>query len=553
MNTPIAIVGGGPVGMMLALFLDRHGVKCTLFNSEETSRWHPKGGTHNSRTLEHFRRLGLSERIRGLGLPLDHPTDVAFFTAYNAWEIARIRMPSEAEKRAAVAASCQTEQIIEPILRTNQMYVEKLLFEHLHTRPNITLRYGWQVTAFEDLGERVSLRARKAGGGPVEEWNAQFLVGCDGGNSMLRKTLGIHYAGQAKLEIENILGGKMFSSHLRAPRLYRDVLGQRRAWTYRVAREGFYFNLIPLNGEDEFLMVSKAQDPNDPPVDEDIVRTVQSGAGMETPVEVIGHWPWHAGFALFAERFGAGRVALCGDSVHLFTPTGGFGLNTGVDDAANLSWKLAALVQGWGGPDLLHSYEDERKPIARRNTQAAHDLAKPIGAIKASAELVLDTPEGEMARRELGAYFGTFGEEFASIGVQLGARYDDSPIVVGDGAPPSDDFARYVPSSVPGGRAPHFWLDEGRARGSSIFDQFGVGFTLLRLGGKPPATGELEAAAKRRGIPLAVLAIPDSVGRCLYGRDLVLVRPDQHVAWRGNAVPEDADALWARLTGGDRR
>jgi 2-polyprenyl-6-methoxyphenol hydroxylase-like FAD-dependent oxidoreductase len=548
-KVPIAIVGGGPVGLMLALFLDRHGVKSTIFNIEDTTRMHPKGNTHNSRTVEHYRRLGLSERIRDLGLPLDHPTDVAFFTGYNAWELARLRMPSEAEKRAAVASSSKTEQVIEPILRVNQMYVERVLFDHARTRPNITMRFGWEVKSFEDRGTEVLVHAEKCQGGSAEDWTAQYMVGCDGGSGFVRKTLGIHYAGESTLD-QQMIGGAMFSSYVRAPGILRDALGQRRAWTYRVVREGFQFNLISLNGRDEFNLSRKAEDPSKPPDDAQLVRVIHQAAGFETPVEVIGHRAWHAGYALCAERFGAGRVVLCGDSVHLFTPTGGFGMNTGVDDAANLSWKLAALVQGWGGPGLLDTYEIERKPIGQRNTMAAHALAKPFGGIKLTKALEIDAPEGEVARREVGAYLSTFAEEFASIGVQLGARYDGSPIVIGDGTPPADDYINYVPSAVPGGRAPHVWVDEGRGRGSSLFDRLGVGFTLLRLGPRAPSVDALTTAAKQRGIPLAVLDLPDTITRSLYGRDLAIVRPDQHIAWRANAVPADASGLWARLTGG---
>ncbi|MET0867031.1 MAG: FAD-dependent monooxygenase, partial [Pseudorhodoplanes sp.] len=213
------------------------------------------------------------------------------------------------------------------------------------------------------------------------------------------------------------------------------------------------------------------------------------------------------------------------------------------------AWKLAASVQGWAGRSLLDSYEIERLPIALRNTGAARELAKSIGDVKASAEMETDTPAGAAARRETGAYLSTFGEEFASIGVQLGARYDGSPIVSGDEAPPPDDFAGYVPSPVPGGRAPHVWVGKGREPGDSLYDRLGLGFTLLRLGSNAPQANALANAAAERGIPLATLDLPDRDVRDLYARDLVLIRPDQHVAWRGNALPADPDALLSKVTG----
>ena len=157
----VAIVGGGPVGMMLALFLDRHGVKTVLFNIEQDTRWHPKGSTHNSRTMEHYRRLGISRSIRALGLPPEHQTDVSYFTRYNSHELARIYMPSEREKIRSVVAAPRTHQNFEPIHRANQMYVEQFLSGHVRTRKNIQLRYGWQVDQFTESDDGVVLQAHR--------------------------------------------------------------------------------------------------------------------------------------------------------------------------------------------------------------------------------------------------------------------------------------------------------------------------------------------------------------------------------------------------------
>jgi hypothetical protein len=253
--------------------------------------------------------------------------------------------------------------------------------------------------------------------------------------------------------------------------------------------------------------------------------------------------------ALVAERFIAGRIILAGDAAHLFTPTGGFGMNTGMDDASNLAWKLAALVQGWGGANLLQTYETERRPIAERNTIAARDLNKNLANMPIAAEMEQDTAEGAAARARVSAHLATFGEEFASIGVQLGARYDGSPIVAEDGAPPRDDFLHYTPSGVPGGRAPHYWPGAGRGYGDSLFDRFGLGFTLLRLGSRAADTSSIEAAAHQRRVPLKVIDLPHDDARELYGSDLALIRPDQYVAWRGDVPPPDPERMLARLIG----
>jgi len=549
-RVPVAIVGGGPVGLMLALFLDRHGVTSVVFNSEATTRWHPKGSTHNARTMEHHRRLGIADRIRALGLPADHPTDVAYFTRFNAHELARLKMPSAAEKKEAVASSPRFDQTPEPIHRGNQMYVERFLFDHAATRPNITLRFGCEVTSFDQDEDGVTLTAVRLADGATESWRADYLAGCDGGRSFVRRALGIRYAGEDSLQ-QDYFGGRMFSTYLRAPILYRDFLGRRRAFQYWAVNPEVRTTIIALDGRDEFLFWMKPKDPQAEPDDATVKRALALCTGAEIPVEIIGHAPWTAGVALYAESFGKGRVLLAGDAVHLFTPTGGFGMNTGIDDAANLAWKLAGRLQGWGGANLVASYEAERKPIAIRNTSAARELARNIGDVNVSPLMEENSEAGEAARREIGMFLSTFGEEFASIGVQLGARYDGSPIIASEDAPPKDSFVQYVPTSIPGGRAPHLWLGSGRGAGDSLFDHFGAGFTLLRLGKAAPDASAFLDAAKARNIPMTILDVPDDDAREFYGCDLALIRPDQHIAWRGNATGK-ADDVMARVTGAAR-
>ena len=548
-TTPIAIVGGGPVGLVLALFLDRYGVRSVLFNSEEGQRAHPKGSTHNARTLEHFRRLGISEPVRQLGLPADHPTDVAYFTRFNAWELARIRMPSEAEKMRAVAAAAATDQVPEPILRANQMYVEAFLLDHARTRPNITLRFGWHVDHLAMEVDGAAVEAERRSDGARESWRVSYVVGCDGGHSFVRRTLGAHYRGFDALQ-QQYMGGRMIASHIRARTLVQSVLRDCHAWQYWSVTSEAQLMLVSLNGRDEFLVFSQPADPELGSDDATVATMVQRAAGTDVPLEMLGHRPWTGGVALVSERFGEGRVLLAGDAVHLFTPTGGFGMNTGIDDAANLSWKLAAMVHGWGGASLVNSYELERKPVAVRNTIAARESwPSATGRSRPRPQWRKITPRARPPGARSKHICRTFGEAFASMGLQLGVRYDGSPIIVPDGAPPAENFSQYIPSSVPGGRAPHIWLDEGRGRGSSLYDRLGIGFTLLRLGGHAADSAALEAAARCRGIPLDVLDHPGDAARDLYERDLVLIRPDQHVAWRGNRPPHDPDMLWSKLVG----
>jgi 2-polyprenyl-6-methoxyphenol hydroxylase-like FAD-dependent oxidoreductase len=544
--TPIAIIGGGPVGMVLAMSLAALGVRSVIVNTEASSRWHPKGNTHNARTMEHYRRLGIAKMLRRVGLPPDHPTDVAYFTHLNGWEMARHPLPSEREKMAQVANAAPTDQVPEPLYRSNQMYVEAELFRHIKTLPLIEARYGWRCVALaEEADGSFTITIEDVATGRREEHSARYLVGCDGGHSIVRNWLGIGYRGERPSE-QAYGSGATCSTHVKAPALYDRILKMhKRCWHHWCVNPQVRGLVQSLDGVGDFLFNTRIKTIDEPPDPNYIARTFLACVGEDVPFAFIGHFPWTAGQAAVADSFGRGNVWLAGDAVHLFTPTGGFGMNTGIDDAANLAWKLAAMVQGWGGPQLLATYEAERRPIAFRNTGMAKRFTLDLSAAPVAPEMLEDSAAGAASRARTGAFFARFGEEFASIGIQLGARYDGSRIVVPDGtAPPQDDPTVYTPSACPGGRAPHLFLGQG----DSLFDHFGRGFTLLRLAGDADAT-RLAGAAAARGIPLTVFDVPLRQGRDLYEADLALIRPDQHVAWRGNRLPDDGDALMARVTG----
>ncbi len=539
LKTSVAIIGAGPVGMHLAMNLAALGVDCLLADRDETTRAIPRGNTHNARTMEHFRRLGLAARLRDLGLPPDHPTDVAYFNTLAGQEIARLTMPSEREKRAARDAAGPADQIVEPILRANQMYVEAAMARHLETLPQVALRRGRELTGFADRGSHVLATLADAQG-REEQVECRYLVGCDGGNSLVRKSLGIGYAGK-RPEERAYASGAMISTYLHAPGVY-DLI-RRPAWQYWAVNPGIRGNLTSLDGRGHFLMNTKVRSEDTRPDLTTIRDYFQRVVGAAVPVELLAHTPWTAGQALVADGYGRGRVLLAGDAVHLFTPTGGFGMNTGVDDAANLGWKLAAMVQGWGGPGLVPSYEAERRPIAFRNTGAAKRMSLESGDVPVGPDICDPGPAGEADRARAAAVISTFGNQYASIGVQLGARYDHSPVICAASDHVADDPEVYVPTSAPGGRAPHGWLD-GHV---SLFDRFGPGFTLLALD-PGAATAAFETAAAARGIPLRVVTVDQPALRDLYGCGLALIRPDQHVAWRGNTA-EGAEAVLAQVTG----
>jgi 2-polyprenyl-6-methoxyphenol hydroxylase-like FAD-dependent oxidoreductase len=548
----VAIVGGGPIGLALALHLDMYGVRSTVFNTETETRWHPKGNIHNARTMELFRKVGIADRIRALGLPADHPFDVAYFTRLNGYEIARARTPSRDERLKARERGPARDQLPEPTHRVNQMYVERLLFAEASWRPNIALRFGWTVEQVDEDDDGAAIRARCGSDGAVETSRAAFVVGCDGSRSTVRKALGIRYDGEDHL-MNVFMGGEFVSIHMSIPEFYR-TLGPRRAWMYLTINPDTRIIIITLDGAGEFMMHMRRA-PGETVDSEGVRGTIQKAIGAPIPVEIVSQRGWQAGGYLVAERFQGGRMFLAGDAAHLFTPTGGFGLNTGIEDVANLAWKIAARLQGWGGDTLLASYQTERKPVAIRNTDVARGMGKAWHDIDVSEAIERDTPAGaaERARAAQSSFVVAnhfvLPEERDFLGVVLGARYDASPLIIADGEPPQQDIERYVPSSVPGGRAPHLWLDGERGRGSSLFDRFGVYFTLLRVGPKPPDAKPLQAAAARAGVPLAIFDVDDVDACALYERRLNLIRPDHHVCWRGDDVPQDPDGLIATVTG----
>jgi 2-polyprenyl-6-methoxyphenol hydroxylase-like FAD-dependent oxidoreductase len=511
-STVVAIVGGGPIGLALALHLDMYGVPSMVFNTEAETRWHPKGNVHNARTMELFRKLGIADRIRALGLPGDHPFDVAYFTRLNAYEIARGRTPSRDERIAMRQSRPATDQLPEPTHRVNQMYVERLLLEEASRRPNITIRFGWNVEQLSEDGNGVSFVAC-AGDGAAQSHTAAYVIGCDGSRSTVRKAVGIRYAGDDHL-MNVFMGGEFVSIHMRIPRFY-EAVGARRAWMYLTINPDTRIVIITLNGVDEFMM-HRRRAPGEEIDEVGIRRSIQRAIGADIPITIISQRAWHAGGYLVAERFQRGRMLLAGDAAHLFTPTGGFGLNTGIEDAANLAWKLAAVLRGWGGSKLLETYEAERRPIATRNTDVARDMGKAWHDIEVRPPIEQNSPDGaaERARAAQSSFVlknhFVLPEERDSLGVVLGARYDGSPLIVPDGVPPANEVETYTPSSVPGGRAPHLWLDEARGQGSSLFDRLGRYFTVLRFAHAD--TTALERAAQDAGVPMDLVRCPASAG-----------------------------------------
>jgi len=539
-ETPVLIAGGGPVGLVLAHELEHRGVEGLLVERNPTTTRHPKMDVTNGRSMEHFRRLGIADEIRAHAVPSDHPMTVVWCTRYGGWELARFDYPSIDWGRDIIRCVNDGSLPLEPDMRISQVVLEPVLKDILERRAkHVGIRFGWALESFEQDADGVTSLIRHHDTGEKQTVRSQYLVGCDGAGSVTRKQLGI--------ELDDLMGeydptaGRMFMIHFRSKDLaFFERFGT--VWHVQAPLDG---TVISQNDLDTWtLHVPLPPDIAADAIDPAAFLRERLGSDVECEILVANAWKPRL---VVAEAYGEGRVWLAGDSAHQVVPTGGYGMNTGVGDAVDIGWKLDALLSGWGGPDLLPAYEIERRHVGIRNRAASARHVSIRGQIAGSCSPTIheDSPRGEQARVRLGELIHDLGNlENEALGIEIGYRYDESPIICHDaGEPPPYEIERFEPSSWPGVRAPSLFLEDG----SALLDHLGRGFTLLRFADVD--TAALERAAAAQGVPLEVVDLRDAYARQIYERDLVLVRPDQHVAWRGYEAPINADVVMGRVRG----
>ncbi len=530
------IVGAGPVGLTLAIDLGKRGVRCILLEQKDAPQFLPKMERCNARTMEIYRRLGIAQTIRDAGFPRETPMDVFIITALTEPPLLHLPYPSVAQAQAEIAACADGSMPLEPYQLISQYTLEPLLKAVAESIPRVDVRYGCEFVSFTQSPDSVRARVKTKSGDI--EISAHYLVGCDGGSSAVRRQLGIKLSGEA-----NLL--QLRQALYRCDDLFERIpIGKGRHYHVADAHNSF---LIVQDSTKHFTLHATLDN------DEAMKTQFEQVVAMPVKYEMLSCAPWRQNL-LLADRYGEGRVFLAGDAVHLVIPTGGLGMNSGVGDAIDLSWKLAATLEGWGGPNLLASYEIERRQVGDRNVQASRHASRGRRAWRAAYKPNIrdKTPEGAETRANLARIADVEQRKSNEmIGAELGYCYAGSPIIWPEaGEAPEPDFMTYVPTTWPGARLPHVWRDNGRAVQDAIGNR---GYTLLMLGGTKTNIAPLLRSFAVYGTPLEVLELADARVRDVYGYDLLLLRPDMHVVWRGNQSPNDPVKLAAIASGHSKR
>ena len=535
-KTPVLIVGGGPVGLCVAGDLGWRGLSCLEIEKGDGAIGQPKMDMPHIRTLEFCRRWGLVEQVEQSGYNRKQPQDNIWVTALiGGYELGREPFPCPDDEPYPEQSPQRRE-------RAPQNFFDPVIARWTKSFPTVDLRYFTELVDFTEHENHVSASIRDLKTGRTDDVECQYLVGADGAGSMVREKLGISMTGNAVLTYTTNV---IFRS--------RDLAQKQTIKTgYRyifIGPEGTFATIVAIDGYDNYRFSLVGDSGRRALTDDDLLNEIRRAIGGPCEIELLSTMPWTRR-ELVADSYGTKRVFLVGDSAHQLSPTGAFGMNTGLQEAVDISWKLEAMIRGWGGPKLLESYEIERKPVAARNVKtAAENLARMLETRKRTppGEIFEPGPQADAVRKEYGDWYTErMWHEWFTIGIHIGYRYDNSPIVIGDGTqPPPLAVPTYIQTSHAGCRAPHAWMKDGR----STLDLFGKGFVLMRLGANPPDGSALLTAAASRSVPMREEIIDEAAVNTVYEKRLVLVRPDGHVAWRGDELPGDVSGLIDRVRG----
>jgi 2-polyprenyl-6-methoxyphenol hydroxylase-like FAD-dependent oxidoreductase len=524
-DVPVLIAGGGPVGLALAVELGRRDIECVLVEKRDGSVPVPKMSQVSTRAMEFCRRWGIAEEVKKAVWSENHALDFVYLTSLTGHELMRQKVPSYAERG-------QLPYTPEGPSPCPQIYFDPILAARAKSFPSVTLRYNTGLDSFEHDADCVRAVVSDTETGKRETLTAGYLVGCDGPGGVVRAALGIELGG---------LGAIANSINI----FFRSIeLATRhdKGWArfYRlIDGTGCWAELIAIDGRELWRLTVFHETARDFDADAFLRRAM----GCDFAFELISVLPWERRDYV-AERYFDGRVLIAGDAAHQCSPTGGLGMHMGLAEAVNIAWKLEAMIDGWGGSGLLDSYEAERQPLARHNVDISTLSYQNITGIPGSDAFDEDSAEGERQRKK----FAALGSNIIKYSVNEFEKnvygYDNSPICVLEDGPAAAPEGT-TQTARPGMRAPHGWIGEGR----STLDLFGDGFTLLGFGTPPvDGAGLMEAAAARR-VPLKEVHIDDAAIAGLYETRLVLVRPDDHVAWRGDSCPSDPLGVIDRVRG----
>src|SRR3984885_14537751 len=529
-KSSVLVVGAGPVGLTLALDLASRGIDVTVAESRPADD--PPSARCNqvsARSMEIFRRLGISKELRAIGLPADFPNDVVSCTTVTGIELSRVPIPARGERSTATGGPDTWWPTPENTPRINQTFFDPVLFARAAAEPRVRILNQAMVEDFAQSDDGVAAAVRDLDTGEEISIECAYLVGCDGARSMVRKSIGARFEGTPELQ-------RVQSTHIRAPSLLSLIPG-RPAWMYFALNPRRCGVIMAIDGRETWTIHNyfyRGESDFDS-VDRDWAIRMIIGAGPDFQYQVIAREDWFAR-RLVADRFRDRRAFICGDAAHLWVPSGGYGMNAGIADAANLSWMIAATLNGWAPPAILDAYESERRPVIDRVSRLIAEVAEKVMLHRREVTADIERPDaaGEAARLSIGrAAYELDIKQQCCGGLNFGYSYAGSPIIAYDGSsPPPYSMRDFTPSTVPGCRTPHLWLADGR----SLYDALGPEFTLIRTDPGVPVS-RLVGAASERGVPLTVLDLDAPDARSLYAENLVLVRPDQHVAWRGDQEP----------------